>query len=324
MPTAIVLREHGGPQSLRIEPVEVGDPGPGELRIRQTAIGVNFHDVYVRSGLYQTLTLPGIPGIEAAGVVEAIGPDVSGFTLGDPVAYITSQYGAYASDRLLPASLAIRLPAGIDADIAASALLKGLTAQMLVRQVCRVQAGDTILVHAATGGVGQLLCQWAHHLGATVIGTVGNAEKAESARAAGCAHTILYREENFVDRVREITHSQGVDVAYDSVGRDTFAGSLECLAMRGHLVNFGQSSGSVEPFQVAMLAQKSNSLTRPVLFAYTAQRASLEAMAQDLFEMIQQGVLSVQAGRAFSLAEAAHAHEALESRDRVGPLLLKP
>lgn len=324
MATAIVLREHGGPSTLKLENIDVGAPGAGELRLRQTAVGVNFHDVYVRSGLYQTLALPGIPGIEAVGVVEAIGPDVVGFSIGDRVGYVTAQYGAYASERLLPAGLAVHLPDGVSDDIAATVLLKGLTAQMLLRQVHRVQAGETILVHAAAGGVGHLLCQWANHLGATVIGTVGNEQKAELARAAGCAHTILYRDEDFVERVRQITNNQGVNVAYDSVGKDTFAGSLQCLAARGHLVNFGQSSGSIEPFQISTLAPKSNSLSRPMLFTYTNERALLEEMGRELFSLIEQGILTAQAAQAFPLEQAASAHEALESRNRLQPLILKP
>ena len=324
MATAIVLSEYGGPEALRVENVNVAEPGPGELRIRQTAIGVNFHDVYVRTGLYKTLALPGIPGIEAAGVVEAIGSQVSGFAPGDSIAYITNQYGTYASERVLPARLAVRLPDSIDQDLAASVLLKGLTAQMLLRQVHQVQPGDTILVHAASGGVGQLLCQWASHLGATVIGTVGSEEKAEQARAMGCTHTILYREENFVERVRQITNDQGVNVAYDSVGKDTFLGSLAALARRGHLVNFGQSSGSIEPIEVSILAPKSNSLTRPGVFHYTVERPMLESMAGELFALIEQGVLKVRTGEAYPLADAARAHEALESRSRMGTLLLKP
>lgn len=324
MATAVLLSEYGGPRVLKIEHVDVAAPGPGELRVRQTAIGVNFHDVYVRSGLYKTLALPGIPGIEAAGVVEAIGPQVTGFSTGDSIAYITNHYGAYASERILPARLAIRLPDGIDQDLAASVLLKGLTAQMLLRQVHQVQPGDTILVHAASGGVGQLLCQWASYLGATVIGTVGSDEKAERARAMGCAHTILYREENFVERVRQITNNQGVNVVYDSVGKDTFLGSLAALARRGHLVNFGQSSGSIDPIEVSILAPKSNSLTRPGVFHYTAERAMLESMAGELFTLIERDVLAVQTGQIYPLAEVAHAHQALESRSRMGTLLLKP
>lgn len=324
MATAIVLRDVGRPDVLRSESIAVGSPGAGELRIRQTAIGVNFHDVYVRSGLYKTLPLPGIPGIEAAGVVEEAGPDVAGFAPGDRIAYVTGHYGAYASDRILPAALAVRLPPDISEQIAATVLLKGLTAEMLARQVHRIQPGDLILVHAAAGGVGRLLCQWARHLGATVIGTVGSEAKAELARRAGCEHTILYRQENFVERVRDITGGRGVDVAYDSVGKDTFQGSLESLAFRGHLVNFGQSSGSVEPFEISKLAARSNSVTRPIMFHYISPREDLERMAAALFDAVAQGVLTVEPGKVFRLAHAAAAHDELESRRAPGPLLLVP
>lgn len=324
MAQAIVLREFGGPDALGIETIEVGDPGAGELRIRQTAIGVNFHDIYVRSGLYRTLALPGVPGIEAAGIVEAIGSDVGGFAIGDRIAYVTGRYGAYATDRILPADLAIRLPPGINDQVAATVLLKGLTAEMLVRQVHVVQPGQVLLVHAAAGGVGRLLCQWASHLGATVIGTVGSEAKAELARRMGCEHTILYRQENFVERVREITGGRGVDVVYDSVGKDTFLGSLECLAIRGHLVNFGQSSGSIEPFEVSRLAARSNSVTRPIVFHYIAQRTALARMAAALFDAIAGGVLTVDPGQSYPLAGAAAAHEALEARQAPGPLILQP
>lgn len=324
MAEAIVLHETGGPQVLRIQSVEVGPPGPAELRVRQTAVGVNFHDVYVRSGLYRTLPLPGIPGIEAAGIIEEVGDGVSGFGVGDRIAYVTAGYGAYASERLLPAELAVRLPSGISEDLAATVLLKGLTAEMLLRQVHRVQPGDLILVHAAAGGVGRLLCQWASHLGATVIGTAGSEEKAELARSVGCRHVILYRQENFVERVREITGGRGVDVVYDSVGQDTFQGSLEALATFGHLVNFGQSSGSVEPFEVSRLSKGSNSLSRPMVFHYVAHRERLEAMAAALFDALAQGVLTAEPGKAFPLAQAAAAHEELESRRASGPLVLVP
>jgi len=324
MAQAIVLREFGGPHALGIETIEVGDPGPGELRIRQTAIGVNFHDIYVRSGLYRTLALPGIPGIEAAGIVEAIGSDVGGFAIGDRIAYVTGRYGAYATDRILPADLAIRLPPGINDQVAATVLLKGLTAEMLVRQVHVVQSGQMLLVHAAAGGVGRLLCQWASHLGATVIGTVGSEAKADLARRMGCEHTILYRQENFVERVREITGGHGVDVVYDSVGKDTFLGSLECLAIRGHLVNFGQSSGSIEPFEMSRLAARSNSVTRPIVFHYIAQRTALARMAAALFDAMAGGVLTVDPGQSYPLAGAAAAHEALEARQAPGPLILQP
>jgi NADPH2:quinone reductase len=324
MATAIVLRGTGGPGVLNTESVTVGSPGKGELRIRQTAIGVNFHDVYVRSGLYQTLPLPGIPGIEAAGVVEAVGSDVSDFAAGDRIAYVTGQYGAYASERILPAALAIRLPPEISEQTAATVLLKGLTAEMLVREVHRVRPGDVVLVHAAAGGVGRLLCQRAHHLGATVIGTVGSEAKAEVARRAGCAHTILYRQEDFVACVREITDGRGVDVAYDSVGRDTFEGSLESLAFRGHLVNFGQSSGSVAPFEVSRLAARSNSVTRPIVFHYIATRADLERMAGSVFEAVAKDSLAVDPVKLLPLTEASAAHAELEARQASGPVLLVP
>lgn len=324
MTMAILLREHGGPEVLRAEDVPVGAPGPGELRVRQTAIGVNFHDCYVRSGLYRTLALPGIPGIEAAGVVEAVGPGVAGFAPGDRIGYVTNAYGAYAAERLLPAALALRLPEGVTERIAASTLLKGLTARMLIHEVHRVGPGQTILVHAAAGGVGRLLCQWASRLGATVIGTVGSAAKAEEARRCGAAHTILYREEDVVARVRAITGGRGVDAAYDSVGRDTFQASLDSLALRGHLVNFGQSSGPVPPFAVSALSAKSNSVTRPMLFHYTAERPALEAMAAALFAALADGTLDPGASEAFPLAEAAEAHRALESRRTMGAALLVP
>ncbi len=324
MATAIMLRKPGGPEVLRAETVAVGAPGVGELRIRQTAIGVNFHDVYVRSGLYRTLRLPGIPGLEAAGVVEEVGPDTHGFAPGDRVAYFSARYGAYATERLLPAELALRLPPAIDDRTAAAVLVKGLTARMLLHEVHRVAAGDHVLVHAAAGGVGRLLCQWASHLGATVIGTVGSEAKAEEARRCGCHHVILYRQEDFVARVREITAGRGVQVAYDSVGRDTFSGSLECLALRGHLVNFGQSSGPVEPFPVAALSAKSNTLSRPMLFHYTADRGALEGMAAALFEALAAGVLTAGATQIFPLAEAAAAHRELEARRTQGSVLLLP
>jgi NADPH:quinone reductase len=324
MATAIVLRTYGGPEALASERVEVGRPGPGELRVRQTAIGVNFHDCYVRSGLYRTLALPGIPGIEAAGVVEEIGAAVAGFAVGDRIAYVTGQYGAYASERLMPAAWALRLPAGISEATAATVLLKGLTTEMLTREVHPIEAGDIILVHAAAGGVGRLLCRRARQLGATVIGTVGSAAKAEIARASGCAHTILYRQEDFVARVKEITDGRGVDVAYDSVGRDTFDGSLESLALRGHLVNFGQASGSVAPFEVSRLAARSTSVSRPILFHYIAERAALEELAAPVFEAVLSGLYPVEPGRAFPLADAADAHRALEARQAEGPLVLVP
>jgi NADPH2:quinone reductase len=324
MAQAIVLRQHGGPETLKLERVEVGSPAAGELQIRQTAMGVNFHDVYVRSGLYRTLTLPGTPGVEGVGKVEAVGQDVQGFAVGDRVGYVCSQYGAYASKRNLPARLALKLPDAIDDRLAATVLVKGLTAEMLLRRVTHVERGTTILVHAAAGGVGRLLCQWAAYLGATVIGTVGSEAKALVAHNAGCHDTILYRVTDFVAAVRKITEGRGVDIAFDSVGKDTFYGSLDALAKFGHLVNFGQSSGPVEPLQVSRLAAKSNTLTRPILFHYLEGADRLQEMAKSVFNAFSQGTLSAQPGRAFPLAEAATAHAALEARSADGPFVLIP
>lgn len=324
MAQAIILRQHGGPEALKLESIEIGPPAAGELQIRQTAIGVNFHDVYVRSGLYRTLVLPGIPGIEGAGRVEAIGPGVTGFEIGDRIGYVSSRYGAYASRRNLEARLALKLPDSLDDRLAATVLLKGLTAEMLLRRVTRVGPGMTILVHAAAGGVGRLLCQWAAHLGATVIGTVGSEAKAVIARQAGCRHTILYRTTDFVEAVRRITDGRGVDVAFDSVGKDTFYGSLGALANLGHLVNFGQSSGPVEPLAVSRLAAKSNSVTRPILFHYTDDPERLREMAGAVFDAFARGVLSAVPGRALPLADAARAHQALEARSVEAPFVLIP
>jgi NADPH2:quinone reductase len=322
MADAIVLRETGGPEVLRLEKVEVGDPGPGEVLLRQTAIGVNFHDCYVRSGLYQTLKLPGIPGLEAAGVIEAVGARVDGFRPGDRAAYFTSGYGAYAGARLIPARDLVRVPEGISDDVAAAVLVKGLTAHMLLHRVHPIGPKDTILVHAAAGGVGQLLCQWAHRIGATVIGTVGSDAKAELAARSGCDEVILYRDEDFVARVKQITSGRGVDVAYDSVGHDTFDGSLDCLADLGHLVNFGQSSGPIDPFQISRLSRGSYSVTRPMLFHYTADRESLDAMADALFTGLTDGTLKVNAPASFPLADASEAHRSLEARQSAGSIVL--
>ena len=324
MPRAILLREHGGPEVLRAEDIAEAKPGPGELRVRQTAIGVNFHDCYVRSGSYKTLKLPGVPGIEGAGMVEEVGAGVTEFSPGDRVGYVSAGYGAYASERLLPAALALKLPAGMDEVTAAAVLLKGLTVSMLVNHVHAVKPGDRVLVQAAAGGVGQLLTQWARHLGATVIGTVGSREKAAMAMAYGCHHTILYRSEDFVARVKEVTSGKGVHVAYDSVGKDTLMGSLACLAVRGHLVNFGQSSGPVAPFGVAALSTGSNSLTRPMLFHYMRDRAELEALAKPLFDVLASGAVKVAPPRKFALADAGKAHAALEARQTTGSVVLVP
>ena len=324
MPIAVVMHETGGPEVLRMEPVAVGRPRAGELRIRQTAIGVNFHDIYVRSGLYRTLALPGIPGVEAAGIVEEIGPEVMGFLPGDRVAYTTPQYGAYAQERLITAKDAIVLPESVSDRLAAAIMVKGMTAQLLVRRVHPVRPSEWMLVHAAAGGVGRLLCQWGRHLGATVIGTVGSAEKAEVARRCGCHFVVDYRRENFVASVRDITSGHGVNVAYDSVGKDTFFGSLDALAMFGHLVHFGQSSGPVDPFPVSMLSAKSTTVTRPMCFHYVADRAILEQTAAELFEALTKGFVTVESIKDYALRDVAKAHRDLEGRRTVGSVILIP
>lgn len=322
MSRAIVLRQPGPPEVLQVESIDVGAPAAGQVRLRQTYVGVNFHDCYVRSGLYKTLTLPGIPGLEAVGVVDAVGAGVTGFRSGDRVAYLTRQYGGYASDRLIDADILVKIPDGIDDRTVAATWLRGLTAQMLAYSVFPIRAGHTVLIHAAAGGVGRLLSQLANHLGATVIGTVGSAAKAELARKAGCHHTILYREENFVDRVREITNGRGVDVAYDSVGKDTFLGSLEVLAMRGHLCNFGQSSGPIEPFLISQLFAKSNSISRPAVFHYF-EGEERTAMSSRLFKALKDGVMTADEAHEYAFADAAEAHTDLEARRTTGAVLLK-
>lgn len=324
MPRAIVLRRHGGPDTLLDEDVTLGQPGPGDILIRQTAVGVNFHDVYVRSGLYDTLALPGIPGIEAVGIVTALGEGVDGLSVGQRIGYVTRTYGAYAEARVLPASLALPLPDVLGDVEAASLLLKGLTACMLLRRVYPVKPGDTILVHAAAGGVGQLLCRWGRHLGARVIGTAGSPEKAAIAKAAGASEVLAYREGGFAKAVLELTNGRGVDAVYDAVGRDTFAESLESLAFCGALVNYGQASGPVDPVAPSALGAKSNSLSRPVVFHYLRERSALEAMAADLFAAAAAGVVKAETGLTLPLDKAGEAHAALEGRKTTGAIVLVP
>lgn len=324
---AIRFSAHGGPEVLRWETVDLPDPGPGELRIRHQAIGVNFIDTYHRTGLYP-VALPSGLGQEGAGVVEAVGPGVTEFRPGDRVAYCggaLSPVGAYSEVRNFPAERAVRLPDDISFETAAAVMLKGLTAQFLVRRTHRVQPGDTVLIHAAAGGVGLLLVQWAKRLGATVIATAGNDEKAELVRAHGADHVIVYTRENFTERTRALTNGRGVDVVYDSVGRATFLGSLDSLRPLGLMVSFGNASGKVEPFDIGLLAQKGSLfLTRPTLFTYIARREDLLAMAEELFAAIRQGWLDVKIGQRFPLSQAAEAHRALESRRTIGATLLLP
>jgi NADPH2:quinone reductase len=324
MAQAVVIEQYGGPEVLKIKDVQVGPPQANEVRLRHTSIGVNFHDVYVRSGLYKTLQLPGIPGIEAAGVVTECGSAVTRWKVGDRVAYITGAYGVYASERVIDQAQLLRIPAGVSDEVAASALLRGLTVEMLLRRVHHVAAGSWILVQAAAGGVGQLLCQWASHLGATIIGTVADDDQDRAAAAAGCHHRIHFKRENVVERVRELTQGKGVAVAYDGVGKDTFAGSLDCLDYCGHLVNFGQSSGSVPPFEMSRLAAKSSSLSRPIVFHYVREAAQREEMAAHVFRALEEGWLKVKPARTFPLADAAESHRVIEASGATVPLVLVP
>ena len=324
MATAMIMHEAGGPEVLRPETVTVGEPGPGQVRLKQTAIGVNFHDIYVRSGLYRTLTLPGIPGLEAAGVVDAVGEGVTAFAPGDRVAYTSGNYGAYADQRLIDAGRLVRLPDDIDDVLVAGMMVRGLTARILLTDVFPVREGSVILVQAAAGGVGQLLCQWARHLGATVIGTVGSQEKAERARRHGCHYVILYREQNVVDTVKQLTDGRGVDVAYDSVGKDTFYDSLACLAPRGHLVNFGQSSGPVEPLAMPRLAAGSFTVVRPMLGHYTADPADRDAAADAFFQALRDGILTPDDPVRYALQDVGQAHDDMEARRTHGAVVLMP
>ena len=323
---AYAIRVHGcgGADALRWESVEVGDPGPGEVRLRHLAVGLNFIDVYHRTGLYP-LDLPFVPGLEASGVVEAVGAGVEEFAVGDRVAYGAGPLGAYAQERLMPAARLVRIPPGVGDRQAAAMMLQGMTVEYLLRRTHAVQAGDVILLHAAAGGVGLIACQWARHLGATVIGTVGSDEKAELARAHGCAHPVVYTRESFVEKVKELTGGRGVPVVYDSVGRDTFHDSLACLRPRGLMVSFGQSSGPVEPLDPGLLAAGGSLfLTRPTLMHYAADRRELLDSATALFDVVAAGHVKVEVRQTFPLADAAEAHRALESRRTTGSTVLLP
>ena len=323
MPYAMRVYEHGGPEKLRWEQVQAGEPGEGQVRVRSTAVGLNFVDTYQRSGLYP-MQLPFTPGSEGAGVVEAVGPKVKEFKVGDRVAY-SSPVGAYAEVLLRPAARLVKIPAGIDDKTAAAMMLKGLTTQYLIRRTYRVKKGDTILMHAAAGGVGQILCQWAKALGATVIGTVGSDEKAALAKKAGCKHVIVTSRENFVDQVKAITKGKGVPVVYDGVGKDTFMGSLDCLSPLGLLASFGNASGAVTQFNPGVLAQKGSLfLTRPTLATYTATREDLVKAAQELFAVVKSGKVRIAINQTYPLREAAQAQRDLESRKTTGSTVLIP
>jgi len=318
---AIRIHKAGGPEVLQWEEVEVGDPGPGQVRIRQEAAGLNFIDVYHRSGLYKQ-EMPFTPGVEGAGIVDAVGADVGKLKKGDRVTY-AGPAGGYAEERLIDAEKLVKLPKGISTEQAAGMMLQGMTAQMLLRSVFPVHEGDTILVHAAAGGVGLIMCQWAAALGATVIGTVGTEEKAELARAHGCAHPIVYSKQDFVAEVKRITGGEKLPVVYDSVGRDTFMRSLDCLKVRGLMVSFGNASGPVEPFSPLILSQKGSLyLTRPTLFHYVATHEQLDQSAGELFGIVGSGKVKIEVQQRFPLKDAAEAHRQLEARKTTGSTIL--
>jgi NADPH:quinone reductase len=321
---AIRFNRTGGPEVLTWEEVTVGSPGAGQVTVKHTAVGLNFIDTYHRTGLYP-VQLPSGIGLEAAGVVEAVADGVTEFAVGDRVAYGTGPIGAYSEIRNIAADKIVKIPEGIEDRTAAAIMLKGLTAQYLLRRTYRVKAGDTILVHAAAGGVGLLLCQWAKHLGATVIGTVGSTAKGEIARAHGCDHTVLYRVTDVAKRVRELTGGAGVPVVYDGVGKDTFAASLDSLAPLGMMVSFGNASGPVASLDPLVLSQKGSLFfTRPTLMHYTAKREDLLSMAGELFDVVKSGAVKVEVNQSYRLFDAAHAHRDLESRKTTGSSVLTP
>jgi NADPH2:quinone reductase len=325
MTRAIRIHRYGGAEEMHFEDVAVGEPGPNQVLLRQTAIGVNYIDVYHRTGLYPLASLPAVLGMEAAAVVEAVGPGVSDLRPGQRVAYASPPPGAYAEQRLMAADRLVPIPDAIDDQQAAAMMLQGMTAQYLLRRTYRVQAGDAILVHAAAGGVGSILCQWARSLGATVIGTVGSDEKAEIARANGCHHVIIYSRDAVAPRVRELTDGAGVAVVYDGVGKSTFEGSLDSLRPLGMLVSFGNASGPVPPFEPGVLSQKGSLFfTRPTLMHYTAKAEDLQASAHELFDVVAGGHVRIAVTATYPLAEAASAHRDLEARKTTGSLVLLP
>ena len=324
MPKAVRFYQTGGPEVLKWEEVAVGEPGEGQARVRHTAIGVNFIDTYHRSGLY-SLPLPNGVGGEGAGVVEAVGAGVTHIQAGDRVAYAGGPPGSYSEVRIMPAARLLNLPAGIADQQAAAMMLKGMTVQYLIRRTYRVQPGDTVLWHAAAGGVGLIACQWLKALGATVIGTVSTDDKAGIAKAHGCDHVIIYTREDFASRVRELTGGQGVPVVYDSVGKSTFPKSLDCLRPLGLFVSFGNASGPVPPFELSQLTAKGSLyVTRPTLATYTATRSDLEATATDLFNIVQSGQVKIEVRHTYPLHDAQQVHRDLEARVTTGSVVMLP
>ncbi|MEM7256748.1 MAG: quinone oxidoreductase [Pseudomonadota bacterium] len=319
MANAVRVHTPGGPEVLQYENYEPGSPGDGEVRLEQHAVGLNFIDVYHRTGLYPIADKPFVLGLEAAGVVTELGANVSGLAVGDRVAYAAVPIGAYCDERIIPAHRLVKLPEQISFETGAAMMLQGMTVQYLIRSTYHVKAGDTVLFHAAAGGVGAIACQWLNHLGATVIGTVGSAEKAALAKANGCHHTVLYREENLVDAVAEITGGKGVPVVYDSVGKDTYEASLDCLSPLGLFVSFGSASGPVESVSPAVLAAKGSLFfTRPTLMTYTADNNDLQVSAKDLFDVVGSGAVKISVDQTYALKDARQAHEDLEARKTTG------
>ncbi len=324
MAKAIRCFSNGGPEVMEYVDAEVGEPGAGEARVRHHAIGLNYIDVYFRTGLYPQPFPSGL-GMEGAGVIEAVGPGVTHVKPGDRVAYACRPPGAYADVRVMPAGSLVKLPDSISFDTAAAMMLQGLTVQYLFHRTFPLKGGETILFHAAAGGVGLIACQWARALGVTMIGTVGSDEKGELAKAHGCTHVINYNKENFVERVKELTGGKGVPVVYDSIGKDTFLGSLDCLSPLGMMVSYGSASGPVPPFSLNELASRGSLfITRPTLFTYAAQRSDLEAMAADLFRMVESGKVKIEINQRYALKDVQQAHRDLESRKTTGSTILMP
>ena len=324
MTKAIRIHEHGGPEVLKYEDMDIGDVGPGEVRLRHNAIGLNFIDVYQRTGLYPIGDLPKALGMEAAGVIEEVGSDVEGFKVGDRVAYAMG-LGSYAEERVWGTDRLVKLPDSIEDKMAAAMMLQGMTAYYLVNRTYQVKPGDIILLYAAAGGVGSIACQWAKHLGATVIGCVGSEEKAELAKANGCNHPILYRDENVPERVKEITGGEGVSVVYDSIGKATFEDSLDCLRPFGLMVSFGNASGPVDPFNIASLGPKGSlHLTRQTLATHTATRELIDECAGALFDVVEGGHVNIAVNQTYPLAETEQAHRDLEARKTTGSTVLLP
>ncbi|TMJ28412.1 MAG: quinone oxidoreductase [Alphaproteobacteria bacterium] len=323
MVAAVRVHKPGGPEVMKYEDVEVGAPGEGQIKVRVHACGLNYIDTYLRSGLYPPSSLPFVLGNEGAGEIIAVGPGVKDFKVGDRVAWVAP--GSYAAERLLPADRAIKLPDKITYEQAAGMMLKGMTVQYLLRRTHKVEKGENVLIHAAAGGIGLIACQWANHLGANVIGTVGSKQKAELAKAHGCHHTIVYTEEDFVARVKDITKGALCPVVYDGVGKTTFPGSLDCLRPLGLFVSFGNASGPIEAFNLGILSQKGSLyVTRPTLVTYTAKREDLLATANDLFSVVTSGAVKIPINQKYALKDAAKAHQDLESRRTTGSSILIP